>query len=138
MWCIYSFLYRLWSFNALFISHLQQIISTYCPTFNARCSKDSVYSPPRPVKILHIALCIIKHSMILHLGYGKIIRRIIAWWSLQICLLPETKLTSILKEVLWFSNRRKQVILVVLYTGNHKNSITLKVIERSLKANKRI
>ena len=53
-------------------SHLQQIISTYCPASNARCSKDSVYSPPRPVKILHIALCIIKHSMILHLSYGKI------------------------------------------------------------------
>ena len=37
--------------------HLQQIISTYCPTFNARCSKDSVYSPPCPIEILHNALC---------------------------------------------------------------------------------
>ena len=50
--------------------HLQQIIFTYLSAFNAGCSKDSVYSPPRPVKILHNALSIIKDDMILHLSYS--------------------------------------------------------------------
>ena len=54
------------------ISDLQQIILTYCLAFNARCSKDSVYSPPRPVKILHDALYIIKDDMTLSLGCDQI------------------------------------------------------------------